>query len=161
MSYMIKHPINAKPFKMATAYNNVDYTIAIGVPYSVTLSLNTLVQSTDMGLTLNANTINLVADKTYLIYFKSGLTNSTVNRSGDIYIRKNGVNVSSQPIVFANTNASIIGASAWTTPRNIAMAVLTASAGDYVSFYYTRTSGNSYSDTVNSASTKAFILEIG
>jgi len=161
MSYMIKHPINAKPFRMAVTYNSTDFVFNAGqTPRSGTIPLNTLVQSNGMGLTLATNQITLVEGKTYLIYYKAGLVNSTENRSGEINIQKNGVTITSQPYVPAITTSATIANSAWVTPNNVSMAVVTASLGDYISFLYTRTSGNVYADTVNSVASKAFILEI-
>jgi hypothetical protein len=160
MSYMIKHPINATPFRMAVAYNSTDITITAGLPKNTTLSLNTLVQSSGMGLTLATNQITLVAGKTYLIYYKVGITNGTENRGAEVYIQKNGVTVSNQPNVPAITTSSTIANSAWMTPNNVSMAVVTASSGDYISFLHTRSVGASYPDTVTSVANKAFILEL-
>jgi hypothetical protein len=161
MSYMIKHPINAKSFKMATIYNNTDVTITAGAPKNTVIPLNTLAQTTGMGLTLATDQITLVEGKTYLIYYCVGIQNSTENRGGEVYIRKNGTVITSQPIVNAITNSSIIGASAWATPLTIASTSLTAAAGDTISFLYTRSIGATQIDYVVSASSKAFILEIG
>lgn len=160
MSYMIKHSINAKPFKMATAFNSANYTITAGTPRSLTLSLDTLVQTSGMGLSLATNQITLVDGKTYLIYFKAGLQNSTEGRGAEINIQKNGVSISAQPVIPAVTTATIIGSTAWLSPMNVAMAIVTATTGDTISFFYNRSAGASYTDTVDSDSCKAFILEI-
>lgn len=161
MSYMIKHSINAKPFKMATAYNSADIIVTAGAPKNTVISLDTLVQSTGMGLSLASNEITLEAGKTYLIYYCVGIQNSTENRAGEVYIRKNGTVITAQPIVNAITTASIIGASAWITPNTIASTILTATAGDTLSFLYTRSTGATQIDYIVSISSKAFILEIG
>ncbi len=160
MSYMIKHSINAKPFKMATAFFTTNYTISTGVPRNLTLSLDTLVQSNDMGLTLANNQITLVAGKTYIIYYKVGISNGTENRGAQVFIQKNGVTVSAQPTVQAVTTSGAVGSGAWITPINVATAVVSASAGDYISFLYSRDTGALYVDTVNSGASRAFILEI-
>jgi hypothetical protein len=161
MSYMIKHPINANTFKIATTYNSTDFVFSAGqTPRSVTIPLNTLVQTSGMGLTLATNQITLVAGKTYLIYYKVGLSNSTENRAGQVVIQKNGITISTQPIVNAVTTSSTIGNGAWISPINIVTAVVSASIGDYISFLYTRTAGNVYADTISSGASRAFILEI-
>lgn len=157
---MIKHPINASPLKMATVFNSANYSISAGLPRTATLSLDTLVQTTGMNLTLSSNQITLETNKKYLIYFKAGIQNSTEGRAGNINIRKNNVNISQQPFIASTTTDSIIGSSAWQTPMNLAMAIVTASAGDTISFFYTRTAGASYADTVVASATRAFILEL-
>lgn len=161
MSYMIKHPINANAFKIATTFNSTDSVFGAGqTPRSVTTPLDTLVQSNNMGLTLSSNRITLVAGKTYLVYYKAGISNSTENRGGEIHIQKNGVTISSQPYVPAITAAGILGGSAWISPINMATTIVSASIGDYISFLYTRTAGNVYPDTISSGASRAFILEI-
>lgn len=161
MSYMIKHPINAKPFKMATAYNATDITVAAGAPKNTVIPLDTLVQTNGMNLSLASNAISLVAGKTYLIYYCVGIQNSTENRAGEVYIQKNGTTITTQPIVNAITNSSLIGSSAWISPLTIASTIITATAGDTISFLYTRSIGATQIDYIVSASSKAFILEIG
>lgn len=161
MSYMIKHPINAKPFKMATVYNSTDITVATGAPKNTVIPLDTLVQTSGMSLSLASNAITLVAGKTYLIYYCVGIQNSTENRAGEVYIQKNGTTITTQPIVNAITNSALIGTSAWMSPLTIASTIITANAGDTISFLYTRTIGATTIDYIVSASSKAFILEIG
>lgn len=159
MTYMIKHPINATSFKIACAYNSSNYTITSGIK-SVQLSLNTLQQTSGMGLSISANAISLVAGKTYLIYYKMGFSNPTENRGGTLNIRKNGVVLTDQPVVNASTSATAIGSTAFTTPINMCVALITASSGDVIDFLYNRTTGPSTADTVNTATNAAFILEV-
>jgi hypothetical protein len=160
MTYLIKHPINRYTPKFAIAYNSVDYTISAGIG-TFTLSLNTLTQSAGMGLSLASNQITLAAKK-YMIYYKAGLTNATENRAGDITILLNGAAVSTSQSVQAITTATTSGTSSGVvTPQNLASCLISATAGDVISFRYSRTSGASIADTVNTAMSKAFILEIG
>jgi hypothetical protein len=160
MTYLIKHPINRYTPKFAIAYNNVDYTVAAGIR-TVTLSLNTLTQSAGMGLSLASNQITLEAKK-YMVYYKAGLTAPTENRGGNINVFLNGVAVSTSQAVSAITTSSTTGTSPGVvTPQNIACALISAVAGDVISFRYSRTSGDVYADTVGAAMSKAFILEIG
>lgn len=159
MTYMIKHPINATPFKMACIYNSSNYTITSGIK-SVQVSLNTIQQTSGMGLTISANAINLVAGKTYLIYYKMGFTNPTENRGGIMQIRKNGTIITDQPIVNAFTTATAISSTAFTSPINIASTILTAVSGDKIDFFYTRNAGAGVADTVTTQTNAAFILEI-
>lgn len=159
MTYMIKHPINATPFKIACIYNSSNYTISAGIK-SVQVSLNTIQQTSGMRLTLSANSISLVAGKTYLIYYKMGFSNATENRGGTMNIRKNGVVITDQPVVNAVTTATAIGSTNFSTPINIATALITASSGDVIDFLYNRNTGSSIADTVNTATNAAFILEV-
>lgn len=159
MTYLIKHPIARYTPKFAIAYNSVDYTISSGIG-SFTLSLNTLTQSAGMGLSLASNQITLAAKK-YMVYYKAGLTN-TENRGGNIDILLNGSVVSTAQFVQAITTASTSGTSAGVvTPQNLACCLITASAGDKITFRYSRTAGSVVIDTVNTAMSKAFIIEIG
>jgi hypothetical protein len=160
MTYLIKHPIVRYTPKFAIAYNSVDYTISSGIG-TFTLSLNTLTQSAGMGLSLASNQITLAAKK-YMIYYKAGLTNATESRAGDITILLNGVAVSTSQSVQAITTATTSGTSSGVvTPQNLASCLISATAGDVISFRYSRTSGDVYADTVGAAMSKAFILEIG
>lgn len=160
MTYLIKHPINRYTPKFAIAYNNVDYTISTGIA-SFTLSLNTLTQSASMGLSLASNQITLNAKK-YMVYYKAGLINPTEDRGGNITILLNGVAISTSQSVQAVTTSSNSGTgSGVVTPQNLASCLISASAGDLLSFKYSRTAGSVYADTVYAVQSKAFILEIG
>lgn len=160
MTYLIKHPINRYTPKFAIAYNNVDYTINSGIG-SFTLSLNTLTQSAGMGLSLASNQITLEAKK-YMIYYKAGLINSTEDRGGNITILLNGVAISTSQSVQAITTSSNSGTSSGVvTPQNLACCLITASAGDKITFRYSRTAGSVAADTVYAVQSKAFIIEIG
>lgn len=161
MTYLIKHSINRYTPKFAIAYNSTDYTITAGLPRSLIIPLDTLTQSTGMGLSLTSNQITLEAKK-YMVYYKSGLINETEGRSGTITIFLNGNAVStSQGVQAITTNTSSTTAAGLVTPQNLASCLISASAGDLLSFRYTRTAGTGFVDIVYTTLSKAFILEIG
>lgn len=161
MTYLIKHPINMYTPKFAMASYSASYTIAAGVPRTHTMQLDTIVQSTNMGLTLSSNQI-VLQKKKYAVYFKMGLQDPVEGRAGNLEIRLNGSTITEIDSIKAETTASTSPtASGVVTPINIAFTMVDAQNGDLLSFFYTRTSGATTADTVYIDSNRAIIIEIG
>lgn len=161
MTYLIKHPINMYTPKFAMASYSTSYTIATGVPRTHTMQLDTLIQSTGMGLSLSSNQI-VLQKKKYAVYFKIALQNSTEGRSGTLEVKLNGSTISEVDSIKAETAlGSSPTASGALTPINIAFAMIDAQDGDLLSFVYTRTAGAAHADTVDINGNRAIIIEIG
>lgn len=161
MTYLIKHPINMYTPKFAIASYSTSYTIAAGLPRTHTMQLNTIAQSTGMGLSLSSNQI-VLQKKKYAVYFKMGLQDAVEGRGGNLEIRLNGSSISETDSVKAETTASSSPTgSGVLTPINIAFAMVDAQEGDLLSFFYTRTAGASAADTVYIDSNRAMLIEVG
>lgn len=147
--------------KFAMASYSTSYTIAAGLPRTHTMQLDTIAQSTGMGLSLSSNQI-VLKKKKYAVYFKMGLQDPVEGRGGNLEIRLNGSAISETDSVKAETTASSSPtASGIVTPINIAFAMVDAQDGDLLSFFYTRTTGSSVADTVYIDSNRAILIEIG
>lgn len=160
MTYLIKHPISSKTPLFAVAYNNISYTISAGASRTVTMNLNTLVQSPTMSLTISSNAI-VLSQKTYIVYFRVSIDNGTENQGCTVTPVLNGTDITSTNAIAAQYAGTVIAsASAYTSPTPYSYISIDAQAGDLLSFKYVRTTGTVYSSTVSPEQCKVFIMEI-
>lgn len=161
MTYLIKHPVSSKTPLFAVAYNNISYTISTGDGRTVTMNLNTLIQSPTMSLTISSNAI-VLSKKTYIVYFRVSIDNSGGENQGcTVTPVLNGTDVTSTNAIAAQySGATIASATAYTSPTPYSYISIDAQAGDLLSFKYVRTTGSVYVSTVTPEQCKVFIMEI-
>lgn len=160
MTYMIRHQDMMKNIKMATFSNSVDYTISSSAaPVTRQYSINTLVQSSGMGLSVSSNSIILEAKK-YILYFKPGISTGTGTLELSVFFRINGVNITGEQFQASVDDTASTQAVPFRSPIPIAYASINANAGDILTVWQTYAVGSASTQTCLSRYTRGFILEV-